>query len=178
MGFVWDESKVEAAVGLWRDGKTGSEIAREIGAPSRNAVIGKLHRMGLSDARPQRDRPARNRPPRSFKVAPPKPKKASAKLHLIAEPLPPAAETDIARVSMDDITDRLCKWVCADFTGMAAPMYCGCSVVPGLQYCEHHARRAYRADAPAQPGGFVRRKGRMLQQLTSPSVDPRTLEDA
>lgn len=175
---MWNEEKIEQMSKLWAEGVTASTIAARIGAVSRSAVIGKLHRLGLTGTQPRRDgKPPRNRPPRPAKRAEPRKQKASAKLHLLAEPLPPAAETDIARVSMDDITNRLCKWVCAEFRDMQTPMYCGCAVTDGLPYCEHHARRAYRADAPAQTGGFIARKGRLLKHLTSAGADPRSLEE-
>jgi len=179
---MWNEEKIQQMATMWAEGKTASHIAQCIGAASRNAVIGKLHRLGLSGNQPSRkDRaPPRNRPPLSTKRtkrAEPRKPKASAKLHLLAEPLPPAAETDIPRVSMDDSTDKVCKWVCADFKDMTTPMYCGCAVTDGLPYCEHHARRAYRADAPAQTGGFIQRKGRALHNLTSPIPDNRVFEE-
>jgi GcrA cell cycle regulator len=44
----WTEGRVAAVERLWRDGKSASEIANEIGGTTRNAVIGKLHRLGLS----------------------------------------------------------------------------------------------------------------------------------
>lgn len=175
---MWNEEKIEQMSKLWAEGVTASTIAARIGAVSRSAVIGKLHRLGLTGTQPRRDgKPPRNRPPRPAKRAEPRKQKASAKLHLLAEPLPPAAETDIARVSMDDSTDKLCKWPCAEFKSMDAPFYCGCAVTPGLPYCDHHARRAYRADAPAQTGGFIRRKGRALHNLTSPIPDNRVFEE-
>lgn len=176
---MWDDEKIQQMATMWAEGVTASTIAARIGAVSRSAVIGKLHRLGLTGTQPRRDgRPHRNRPKHSMKRAEPRKVKASAKLHLREEPLPPAAETDIARVSMDDSTDKLCKWPCAEFKDMSTPFYCGCAVTPGLPYCEHHARRAFRPDAPAQSGGFVRRKGRMLNHLTSPGVNLKTLEDA
>lgn len=177
---MWNDEKIQQMATMWAEGKTASHIAASIGAASRNAVIGKLHRLGLSGHQPSRKdkAPPRNRPKHSMKRAEPRKVKASAKLHLLEEPLPPAAETDIARVSMDDITNKLCRWVCADFRDMQTPMYCGCAVTPGLPYCDHHARRAFRPDAPAQTGGFIRRKGRMLNHLTSPGVNLKTLEDA
>lgn len=178
---VWDDATTEQAVKLWGEGKTASQIAAEIGAASRNAVIGKLHRLGLTGDR-QPNREPRNRPPRSFKSADksqaPRRRRASSVINLTSEPLPPPAVTDIARVSMHDRTDKQCGWPCAEFTAMKTPMYCGCSVVEGLPYCEDHARRAFVPSAPAQRGGFIAQKGRLLRHLTSPTVDPRILEDA
>ena len=44
----WDEKKVEKLKELWGKGNTASQIAEIIGGVSRNAVIGKAHRLNLS----------------------------------------------------------------------------------------------------------------------------------
>ncbi len=46
--FTWTEERVELLKQLWTDGRSASQIAAEIGGCSRNAVIGKIHRLGLS----------------------------------------------------------------------------------------------------------------------------------
>jgi GcrA cell cycle regulator len=49
--FVWTDDITAAAVKLYRDGLTASQIAAEIGCPSRSAVIGKMHRMNMTGTR-------------------------------------------------------------------------------------------------------------------------------
>ena len=44
----WDEKKIEILKNEWGKGKTASQIAEMIGGVSRNAVIGKAHRLNLS----------------------------------------------------------------------------------------------------------------------------------
>ncbi len=44
----WDEKKIEILRNEWGKGKTASQIAEMIGGVSRNAVIGKAHRLNLS----------------------------------------------------------------------------------------------------------------------------------
>lgn len=44
----WTEERVETLKGLWRSGYTARQIAERLGGVTRNAVIGKAHRMGLS----------------------------------------------------------------------------------------------------------------------------------
>ena len=44
----WDERKIEILKNEWGKGKTASQIAELIGGVSRNAVIGKAHRLNLS----------------------------------------------------------------------------------------------------------------------------------
>lgn len=45
----WGDSETDRIAALWREGKSASEIAAELGC-TRNAVIGKVHRLGLSSA--------------------------------------------------------------------------------------------------------------------------------
>jgi GcrA cell cycle regulator len=45
---TWTDERTELAVKLWQGGKTAAEVAKELGGVTRNAVIGKMHRMGLA----------------------------------------------------------------------------------------------------------------------------------
>ncbi|MEM6932966.1 MAG: GcrA family cell cycle regulator [Pseudomonadota bacterium] len=45
----WTEDRVEILKKLWGDGLSASQIAKELGGVTRNAVIGKVHRLGLSN---------------------------------------------------------------------------------------------------------------------------------
>ena len=45
----WSEGRVEVLKKMWLEGKSASEIAKELGEITRNAVIGKIHRLGLSN---------------------------------------------------------------------------------------------------------------------------------
>jgi GcrA cell cycle regulator len=64
---TWNDERVELLKKLWAEGRSASQIAAEIGGVSRNAVIGKVHRLGLSgrakvpsaaSARPREKAPA------------------------------------------------------------------------------------------------------------------------
>ena len=44
----WTDDRVELLKKLWADGLSASQIAGELGGITRNAVIGKVHRLGLS----------------------------------------------------------------------------------------------------------------------------------
>src|SRR2546421_8480328 len=59
---TWTKERVEQLRSCVNAGLTCSQIADEIGV-TRNAVIGKIHRLGLAPGRPA-GRPARERPPR------------------------------------------------------------------------------------------------------------------
>ncbi|HSP25319.1 MAG TPA: GcrA family cell cycle regulator [Saliniramus sp.] len=70
-GVTWNDERVEQLKKLWAEGRSASQIAAEIGGVSRNAVIGKVHRLGLSGrAKAPGASPAR---PREKVAIPPRP---------------------------------------------------------------------------------------------------------
>ena len=63
----WTEERIETLRRLWEEGQTASQIAQAIGGISRNAVIGKAHRLGLQ-SRPSPVRPNEPAPPEEAAV--------------------------------------------------------------------------------------------------------------
>ena len=61
----WTEDRIDLLQRLWTQGQSASQIAERLGGVSRNAVIGKAHRLGLS-ARPS---PIKRESPKPTKVA-------------------------------------------------------------------------------------------------------------
>ena len=47
--MAWTDDRVEVLKKMWGEGKSASQIAKELGGVTRNAVIGKVHRLGLSN---------------------------------------------------------------------------------------------------------------------------------
>jgi GcrA cell cycle regulator len=45
----WNDERVELLKKMWSEGQSASQIAKELGNVTRNAVIGKVHRLGLSN---------------------------------------------------------------------------------------------------------------------------------
>ena len=69
----WTEERIEHLKKMWQDGATASQIADELGGVSRNAVIGKAHRLGL-EARPSPVKPGEEKEKPAAAAAPaPKP---------------------------------------------------------------------------------------------------------
>ncbi|HXG81329.1 MAG TPA: GcrA family cell cycle regulator, partial [Sphingomicrobium sp.] len=64
----WTEERIERLKAMWAKGATASQIADELGGVSRNAVIGKAHRLGL-ESRPSPVKPGEEK---EKKVAPSK----------------------------------------------------------------------------------------------------------
>src|SRR5688572_21494078 len=78
MTMSWTDERIEQLKELWSKGMTASQIADELGGVSRNAVIGKAHRLGLQ-SRPSPVKPNEPAPPkpRSKAAPPPEPEEAA-----------------------------------------------------------------------------------------------------
>lgn len=145
----WTDERVETLKKLWADGLSASECARHLGGgATRNAVIGKVSRLGLPGRKVTVRRPANDRwntedrrmerGDKPFKQA-----IKAVKPNWRAEPLPDAPATDIATItSILDLEDDHCRWPIGD-PKQHGFGYCGCKKVEGLPYCNAHARRAF-----------------------------------
>lgn len=130
-------------------GLTCSQIAAEIGV-TRNAVIGKIHRLGISPGRPA-GAAARSSPPR---VGRPRISTQRKLLRLIYADAPSVAVEGIALdcapvdsaepCSLIDIAPGKCRWPVGD-PATADFVFCGNAAAGGFSYCAGHARMAYRA---------------------------------
>lgn len=80
----WTDERVETLKKMWGEGQSASQIAKELGGVTRNAVIGKVHRLGLSN-RGAAAAPAATKPEAKAKPAP----KAEAKPAAPAKPAEP-----------------------------------------------------------------------------------------
>jgi GcrA cell cycle regulator len=89
----WTEERIERLKRMWHDGATASQIADELGGVSRNAVIGKAHRLGL-EQRPSPVKPGDEkemRKPAAAAPAAPAPKAAAPKAETPKAAAPSAA---------------------------------------------------------------------------------------
>ncbi len=69
----WTDERVEKLKTMWAEGKSASQIAKELGDVTRNAVIGKVHRLGLSNRNAAAAKTPRTPPEKpAAKVASPK----------------------------------------------------------------------------------------------------------
>ncbi len=168
---TWTEDRVELLKKLWNDGLSASQIAGELGGVTRNAVIGKVHRLGMSGraktpsssaglARPRK--PAAVRAPGGFNSAPPVRGNTAVapQMRTAPEPRPePRAELldpnvvvpFSERVTIMELKDTMCRWPMGDPTH-ADFRFCGLKTDSGVPYCGYHCRIAY------QPAGDRRRE--------------------
>jgi len=72
----WTDDRVETLKAMWAEGKSASQIAKELGGVTRNAVIGKVHRLGLSNRGPNGDRLDEAEGPASAEPPAPEPEPA------------------------------------------------------------------------------------------------------
>ena len=89
----WTDERIEKLAKMWEGGSTASQIAEELGGVSRNAVIGKAHRLGLK-ARPSpvkaNEKPKKAAAPAKKAKAPPAPRKADEPVAETPRPEPAA----------------------------------------------------------------------------------------
>ncbi|HEY0628819.1 MAG TPA: GcrA family cell cycle regulator [Sphingomicrobium sp.] len=87
----WTEERIERLKAMWTKGATASQIAEELGGVSRNAVIGKAHRLGL-ESRPSPVKPGEEKE----KKAKPAPTPKAAKPAAPPKAAPPAESRSAA----------------------------------------------------------------------------------
>ena len=106
----WTDERVEQLKQLWSDGLSASQIARQLGGVTRNAVIGKVHRLGLAG----RATPARTERPR-IQVArrPTRPRPAPV-IHVPIVEKDPIVDDQGRKTTVLTINDRMCKWPIGD----------------------------------------------------------------
>lgn len=90
----WTDERVEALKTMWGEGKSASHIAKELGGVTRNAVIGKVHRLGLSNRGPNGERHEEVEA-----AAPVEPAPAAPQPEIVAEPAPVEAHPQRAKES-------------------------------------------------------------------------------
>ena len=172
----WTDEQVDTLKDLWSQGLSAGEIARTMaGGYTRNAIIGKVHRLKLEKrakvvTRKQRSagsasaqaikatKGGRKGQPKvqaivhrvaAIKAAPPPPKPVGVRL----PPRDPSDyETDVgvdvsSLIGIMDLTNHTCRYPHGD------PLkegfgFCGKHIRQGSVYCEHHHRRVYPARAP------------------------------
>ncbi len=147
---TWTAERIEQLRSCVAAGMTCSEIAAEIGV-TRNAVIGKIHRLGLSSGRPA-GAPARastNCPPRARHPRVPTQRRLLrlAYAHAVLdEAMLNGPVVSIRPCSLVEIAERQCRWPIGD-PAAAGFVFCGNDAITGFTYCLGHARMAYRSPA-------------------------------
>jgi GcrA cell cycle regulator len=168
----WTDERVEILKKLWAEGLSASQIAAQLGGVSRNAVIGKVHRLKLSSrgratAAPARQKKVASATPsakpavvRSTTVTRTVATVGATALQAQFEAVPVAThvyrpvEDVVVPISRNlqlvELNERTCKWPNGD------PLsedfhFCGNDAAESGPYCKYHAKVAF------QPAGDRRR---------------------
>ena len=151
---MWTDAAIETLRQMALEGKSASAIAAALGAPSRNAVIGKANRIGIKlTGHVHCSAP---RPPRSITERPRRPVIARteslwkrAVVPAVPRERKPAwafAEAQVGemlKVGFEEITEGACRWPVGDPTSEDF-VYCGVQTAKGRSYCAGHCRMAYK----------------------------------
>ena len=152
-GMDWNDEIVRRLRWLWDEGHSTAEIGRRLGV-SKNAVVGKAHRLdlptrpspisrgGASGPRPNRARPivpklAEIMPMKSCTASAIEPKVTIPSLAIGALPTTPDARQRML------VGNKSCCWPIGD-PGTSGFRFCDDKALVGKPYCEEHARTAYR----------------------------------
>jgi GcrA cell cycle regulator len=98
----WTDERVELLKKMWNEGHSASQIAKELGGVTRNAVIGKVHRLGLSN-RTTPEAEAKAEEPASSPA--PEAKPEPAERPAAAEPKPAAAPARAPEEALAPVVD-------------------------------------------------------------------------
>ncbi|MEE9387079.1 MAG: GcrA family cell cycle regulator [Paracoccaceae bacterium] len=172
--MAWTDDRVDVLKKMWGEGQSASQIAKELGGVTRNAVIGKVHRLGLSN-RTGGGGTAKAAPREKAKVAPktktptkaaviPQPVKRPVG-HLrraiipAGQPLPPqpsaneispealASVREVEKTAKKISLMELTERTCKWPIGDPATdefWFCGLAVKTGKPYCEAHVGVAFQ----------------------------------
>ena len=137
----WDEEKVTKLKELWGKGKTASQIAEIIGGISRNAVIGKAHRLNLSAKIKTRTSSNNNNyvlTQNELKIKSKKGKRSKFKSLIIDKDFEPENPKQL-----EELDDNSCKWPIGH-PDEKSFYFCGRTSLKDFSYCKLHLLYAYQ----------------------------------
>lgn len=160
--MAWTDDRVERLKKLWTDGLSASQIAAELGGVTRNAVIGKVHRLGLSGrgktsstvsrarvARPSNPRPKPNNVGGTVGNAALKMQPDDVTLPQVAprqsrydELVIPISE----RANIMQLNEHTCRWPIGDPADKDFH-FCGRKSDGDSPYCAYHRKIAFQPAA-------------------------------
>ena len=137
----WNEEKVAKLKELWGKGNTASQIAEIIGGISRNAVIGKAHRLNLSAKIKTRSSNTNNnlKPNQDeYKIKSKKGKRNKFKSLIIEKDFEPENPKQL-----EELDENSCKWPIGH-PDEKTFYFCGRSSLKDFSYCKLHILYAYQ----------------------------------
>ena len=170
----WTDERVETLKKMWGEGQSASQIAKELGGVTRNAVIGKVHRLGLSNRAggsraapaakakaPVKEKPAKVEAakPQTESASPPPTPITRKAIIPAGQPLPPQPSANEispeALASVREVEKKAKKISLMELTERTCKWpigdpatedfwFCGLGVQAGKPYCEAHVGVAFQ----------------------------------
>lgn len=141
----WNEERTAVLKKLWLEGMSASQVARQLGGVSRSAVIGKVHRLGITVREaPVRQRTGSVRSPSRIQVRPRTTREIAVATPRAAAPRPARLADDLLpTASILGLEIHSCRWPIGnpdqnDFG------FCGREKPARGSYCDQHAQGAFR----------------------------------
>ena len=137
----WTDEKVNKLREFWTKGHTASEIARMLGETTRNAVIGKAHRLNLEERAPSKSKASsekKNVNKSQQKLRGSSSRKSKFNSILLDKNFEPENPT-----ALEHLTDQTCKWP-SGHPDEENFYFCGRKPVDAFPYCKLHVLYAFQ----------------------------------
>ena len=146
----WNEEKVAKLKELWGKGNTASQIAEIIGGISRNAVIGKAHRLNLSAKIKTRTTSKNNNHSPiqdELRIKSKRVKRSKFKSLIIEKDFEPENPKQL-----EELDDKSCKWPIGH-PDEKSFYFCGRTSLKDFSYCKLHLLYAYQPKGKKEDNG-------------------------
>ncbi len=136
----WTDEKVEKLKELWAKGHTASQISEMLGETTRNAVIGKAHRLNLQARAPSKQKPTQQKQGEkpAKRVAQPMSRKSKFQSILLDKNFEAEKPT-----SLENLTEKTCKWPIGH-PDEETFYFCGRKPEDKFVYCKLHVLYAFQ----------------------------------
>ena len=134
----WDENKIQILKNEWGKGKTASQIAELIGGVSRNAVIGKAHRLNLSGKIIAKKGPLNQKNDKLKNLNVRKARRGKFKSLVIEKDFEPENPKQL-----EELDDNTCKWPIGH-PNEEGFYFCGRTSLKDFSYCRLHLLYAFQ----------------------------------
>jgi len=140
----WTDEKVEKLKELWSKGHTASQIAEVLGDTTRNAVIGKAHRLELEARAPSKQTFNKQSSRKNKKIQQPMSRKSRFKSILLDKNFESEKPT-----SLEGLTDSTCRWPIGH-PDEEKFYFCGRKPIEDFSYCKLHVLYAFQPKNPKE----------------------------